>query len=179
MDKNVIIISASLREKNNSMALTEAFAKGAGEAGNRVELISLRGKKYGFCTGCLSCQKTFHCFMKDDAEEISEKIGKADVVVFATPIYYYEMSGQLKTLLDRCNPLFPQDYLFRDVYLLMTAADDNPHTVDRAVSGLSGWIDCFPKSRLAGTVFAGGVTERGDIENHRALDEAFQAGMHV
>lgn len=179
MDKNVIIISASLRGKSNSYELAESFARGAEQAGNRVELISLKGKEFGFCVGCLSCQKSFHCWMHDAAEEICEKIGRADVVVFATPIYYYGISGQLKTLLDRCNPLFPQDYGFRDVYLLTAAADDNPHTPERAVSCLTGWVDCFPKSRLAGTVFAGGVTEVGDIENHRALDEAFQAGMHV
>lgn len=179
MDKKVIIISASLRKDSNSEKLALAFAKGAEKAGNEVETISLKGKTLGFCTGCLSCQKNFHCYMKDDAEQIAQKIGQADVVVFATPIYYYEMSGQMKTMLDRCNPLFPQDYRFRDVYLLMTAADDNTHTTDRAVSGIIGWIDCFPKSRLAGTVFAGGVTEAGDIENHEALDEAFQAGMNV
>lgn len=179
MDKNVIIISASLRGKSNSRTLAESFAQGAEQAGNRVELISLQGKKFGFCTGCLSCQKNFRCFMKDDAEEICEKIGKADVVVFATPIYYYGISGQLKTLLDRCNPLFPQAYCFRDVYLLTAAADDNPHTPEKAVSCLTGWIDCFPKSRLAGTAFAGGVTDEGDIGNHKALDEAFEAGMHV
>lgn len=63
MDKNVIVISTSLRSGSNSQRLAEAFAKGAGEAGNRVEVISLRGKKFGFCTGCLSCQKTFHCFL--------------------------------------------------------------------------------------------------------------------
>lgn len=179
MGKKVIIISSSLRRNSNSERLAAAFAQGAEKAGNETELISLAGRKLGFCTGCLSCQKTFHCYQKDDGAVLCEKIGNADVVVFATPIYYYGISGQLKTLLDRCNPLFPQEYHFRDVYLLMAAADDNPHTPERTISGLTGWIDCFPKARLAGVVFAGGVTEAGDIENHKELHEAFVAGMHV
>lgn len=179
MGKKVIIISSSLRRNSNSERLAAAFAQGAEKAGNETELISLAGRKLGFCTGCLSCQKTFRCYQKDDGAVLCGKIGNADVVVFATPIYYYGISGQLKTLLDRCNPLFPQEYHFRDVYLLMAAADDNPHTPERAISGLTGWIDCFPKSRLAGVVFAGGVTEAGDIENHKELHEAFVAGMHV
>ena len=179
VDKKVVIISASLRKNSNSGQLAKAFASGAEKAGNTAEIISLAGKKLGFCTGCLSCQKTFHCYMHDDAGVIAEKIRDADVVVFATPVYYYGISGQLKTLLDRCNPIFPQEYRFRDVYILMAAADDNLHTTDKSIISLTGWTDCFPRCRLAGTVFAGGVTKPGDIEGHKALKEAFDAGMHV
>ena len=179
MDKRVVIISASLRKNSNSEQLAEAFAKGTASAGNDTEIISLARKRMGFCTGCLSCQKTFRCYMQDDAAIIAEKIKNADVVVFATPIYYYGISGQLKTLLDRCNPIFPQEYRFRDVYLLMAAADDNPHTTDKVITGFTGWTDCFPRCRLAGTVFSGGVTAPGDIRNHKALREAFEAGVHI
>lgn len=179
MDKKVVIISASLRKDSNSERLAKAFAQGAERAENEIEFISLSGKKLGFCTGCLSCQKTFRCYMQDDAAVIAEKIKNADVVVFATPIYYYGISGQLKTLLDRCNPIFPQEYRFRDVYLLMAAADDNPHTTDKVISSLAGWVECFPRCRLAGTVFAGGVTAPGEIRGHKALKEAFDAGVHL
>ena len=61
----------------------------------------------------------------------------------------------------------------------MAAADDNPHTTDKVISSLAGWVECFPRCRLAGTVFAGGVTAPGDIKNHMALKEAFDAGMHI
>ena len=179
MDKKVVIISARLRKDSNSEQLAKAFAQGAERAGNEIEFISLSGKKLGFCTGCLSCQKTFRCYMQDDAAVIAEKIKNADVVVFATPIYYYGISGQLKTLLDRCNPVFPQEYRFRDVYLLMAAADDNPHTTDKVIAGFTGWTDCFPRCRLAGTVFAGGVMAPGEIRGHKALKGAFEAGVHL
>ncbi len=103
----------------------------------------------------------------------------ADVIVFATPIYYYEMSGQLKTLLDRANALFPSDYAFRDIYLLASATEDEPDTDERAIHGLEGWIACYEKCRLAGTVFAGGVTEPGAIAGHPALETARAMGAAI
>ena len=79
---------------------------GARETGHKVEKVSLKDKTIGFCKGCLACQKTGNCVIQDDAGEIVEKMLHADVLVFATPVYYYEMSGQMKTLLDRANPLY-------------------------------------------------------------------------
>lgn len=76
----------------------------------------------------------------------------AEVIAFATPIYFYEMCGQMKTLLDRSNPLFPSDYAFRDIYLLATAADSAESSMDGAVKGLEGWIACFEKAALRGVV---------------------------
>lgn len=126
--KNVLIISSSLRRGSNSEVLAEEFARGAADAGNKVELISLRNKDIRFCCGCLACQKTQKCVITDDANAIVAKMHDADVIAFATPIYYYEMSGQLKTLLDRANPLYPSDYRFRDIYMLTSAAEDDEST---------------------------------------------------
>ena len=176
---NVLVISTSLRSTSNSDALAREFARGAAVAGHSVEVVSLRGKKIEFCRGCLACQKTQKCVIKDDAPDIVAKMHNADVIAFATPIYYYEMCGQMKTLLDRANPLYPSDYKFRNVYLLTTAAEDEPQVPQRAVSGLTGWIDCFERARLAGTVFAGGVNDMGEIEGHKALSEAYELGKTV
>ena len=153
MAKNILILSAS----SNSEALANAFADG-----HTVEVISLRGKNIAFCRGCLACQALGRC-----------------VIVFATPIYYYEMSGQLKTLLDRANALFPSDYAFRDIYLLASATEDEPDADERAIHGLEGWIACYEKCRLAGTVFAGGVTEPGAIAGHPALETARAMGAAI
>lgn len=103
----------------------------------------------------------------------------ADVLIFATPIYYYEMSGQLKTMLDRANPLYGSDYKFQDVYMLSTAAEEEAGTDFRAVQGLEGWIACFERARLAGTVFAGGVNDPGQIEGHPAIEQALAMGRNV
>lgn len=179
MSKKVLIISTSLRQHSNSDALAEAFAVGAREAGHQVEKISLTGRNIGFCQGCLACLKTGRCVLKDDAPAITEKIHDADVLVFATPIYYYEMSGQMKTMLDRANSLYGSDYRFTDVYFLSAAAEEEEGTDRRAVQGLEGWIDCFERARLAGTVFAGGVTAPGDIQQHPALEKARKLGASL
>ena len=177
--KKVVVISTSLRAGSNSQALAEQFAEGAKDAGNEVEFISLRGEEIKFCLGCLACQKLGACVIKDDVNDIMAKVLEADVVCWATPIYYYEMSGQMKTIIDRMNAMYPKNYRFRDVYLLTTAAENEDETPKRAEMGLTGWIDCYPKSRLAGTLFCGGVTMPRDIEGNGKLQEAYELGKNV
>ncbi len=177
--KKVVVISTSLRPGSNSNALAEQFAEGAKTAGNEVEFISLRGKEIKFCIGCMSCQNTGACVFKDDVPAIMDKVLDADVVCWATPIYYYEMSGQMKTLIDRMNAMYPKDYRFREVYLLTTAAEDEEHTPKRAESGLQGWIDCFDKAVLKGHLFCGGVNDPREISGSAKLEEAFGLGESV
>ena len=177
--KRVIVISTSLRAGSNSEMLAEKFAEGVKTSGNEVETISLRGKEIKFCVGCLRCQHTDACVFKDDVPAIMEKVLNADVVCWATPIYYYEMSGQMKTLIDRMNAMYPKDYRFRDIYLLTTAAEAEEETPRRAEMGLTGWIDCFGKSSLKGHLFCGGVTAARDIEGNGKLQEAYEMGKGV
>lgn len=88
------------------------------------------------------------------------------------------MSGQMKVLIDRMNALYNLDYQFRDVYMLTTAAEEEPEVPQRAEAGLTGWIDCFPKSHLAGTLFCGGVTTPRSISGNQKLEEAYEMGLH-
>jgi multimeric flavodoxin WrbA len=177
--KRVIVISTSLRRGSNSDILADQFVEGAKAAGNEVEKISLVGKEIQFCKGCFGCQKLGRCVIDDDVNEIMGKVMQADVVCWATPIYYYEMSGQMKTLIDRMNAMYEQDYQFRDVYLLTTAAENETETPKRAEIGLTGWIDCYPKSHLSGHLFCGGVNEAREIEGNAKLQEAFELGKNV
>lgn len=179
MNKKILVISTSPRKGGNSETLADEFIRGALEAGNQVEKVVLYDKKISFCKGCLACQKNHRCVIHDDADIIAGKMKEANVLVFATPIYYYEMCGQMKTLLDRANPLYGMDYLFRDVYLLASAADEDDSTVDGAAKGLTGWVDCFPKSRLAGVIFAGGADVVGTVKGNPALTKAYEAGRAV
>ncbi len=174
---NVVVITTSLRAKSNSDILAEQLISGAKDAGHNVEHISLKGKSIGFCIGCLVCQKTQRCVLRDDAVQIAEKVKNADTLVFVTPIYYYEMSGQMKTLLDRLNPLYSSDYKFRRVYMLSTAAEDEEYVPEKAVSGLQGWVDCFEKAELAGSLFCGGISDPGQsAEKGDELSEAYKFG---
>ena len=177
--KNVLVISTSLRANSNSDALADEFLRGAADAGHHAEKISLRGRSIQFCRGCMACQKLGRCVISDDAAEISQKMHDADVIAFATPIYYYEMSGQMKTLLDRANWLYSSNYHFTDIYLLTAAAEDEPSVPSRAEGGLTGWIDCFERARLAGSVFAGGVDGPGETAGHPALTRAYEMGKQI
>ena len=177
--KRVIVISTSLRKGSNSDMLADQFAEGAKAAGHEVEKISLVGKNIQFCKGCLGCQKLGRCVINDDVNDIMAKVLQADVICWATPIYYYEMSGQMKTLIDRMNAMYEQDYHFRDIYLLTTAAENETETPKRAEIGLSGWIDCYPKSHLAGHLFCGGVNDAREIEGNTKLREAFELGEKI
>ena len=179
MKKKVLIISSSPRQGGNSETLAASFARGAQEAGHLVETVYLREKQIGFCNGCFACLKLGRCVINDDAVDIVARMHDADVLVFATPVYYYSVSGQLKTMLDRANPLFGTDYAFTKVYLLATAAEDESETVEGTVKAVQGWVDCFPRCELAGTVFAGGVTDVGEIAGHPALEKAHQMGKEI
>ena len=180
MGKKILLISTSPRMGGNSETLADVFIKGAEEAGHETKKICLYDKKIEFCKGCLGCQTTGKCILRDDAERIIAQMKAMDVLVFATPIYFYEMSGQMKTLLDRTNPLFPAEYEFRDIYLLATSADEEESSMEAAVKGLEGWISCFEKSRLAGVVRGTGADKKGAIEEcGEALSAAYEMGRNV
>ena len=179
MSKNILIISSSPRRGGNSEELAAAFAKGAKEAGHSVETVYLREKQFGFCRGCLACAERGRCVIQDDAVEIADQMHDADILVFATPVYYYCVSGQLKTMLDRANPLYESDYAFTKDNLLATAPEDGPHTVEGTVKAVQGWVDCFDRCELADTVFAGGVEGVGAISGHPALTRAYQLGRAI
>ena len=172
--KKVLIISTSLREESNSDILANECAKGAKEAGHDVELLSLKGKDIKYCIGCLSCQRTGMCVQKDDIADIMAKVKNAEVIVYATPIYYYEMCGQMKTLLDRLNPLYSADYL------IATAAENDESAFEKAYNGLQGWVDCFEKASLKGMVGGGGIDAANTAEDHvDIMKKAYELGKNL
>ena len=180
MAKKVLIISSSLRAGSNSEILARECEKGAKAAGHEVEFISLKGREIKFCIGCLSCQKTGSCVLRDDVPEIMAKVKAAEAIVFATPIYYYEMSGQLKTLLDRLNPLYAADYAFREIYMIATAAEDAESAFDKAYSGLQGWGDCFEQVELKGIVSGGGIdAAHAAVSRDDVMERAYRLGLEL
>ncbi|MCI2068558.1 MAG: flavodoxin family protein [Bacilli bacterium] len=180
MSKKIVIVSASLRAGSNSEILAKEVERGAKEQGNEVIFISLKDKKLSFCHGCLACQKTKHCVIKDDMGEILPIIAKADAIVFATPIYYYEMSGQLKTFLDRCNPLYDTNPNFKDIYLLSVSADEADEAAERAIHGLGGWIACYPNSNLKGSIHFGGLNDPLEAKKDaETLKKAYRFGTEI
>ena len=179
MNKKVYIVSSTPRKSGNSEILANEFARGAEEAGNTVKKINVRDLNLQFCSGCLYCQSHDKCVLSDGMNNLYNDIQTSDVLVFATPIYYYEMSGQLKTFLDRLNPLYPRENSFKDVYLLATAADSDDAAMDGAIKGMQGWIDCFDGVRLAGVVKGTSADGIGTVKQTAAPQTAYEMGKAI
>lgn len=176
--KTITIISSSFRD-GNSKALAMKFKEGAEYAGNTVRMIELKDMSLKFCLGCLYCQKTGVCALKDDINPILDTISNSDVLVFASPIYYYGLSGQLKTFLDRMNPLYVRDNRFTEVYLLCSCADTDPLAMEKPKAGIEGWVSCFPGTVLQGVLCATGVNEPKDVANSTYLENAYLMGRNA
>lgn len=180
MKKNVLVISSSLRSGSNSELLAKAAMEGAAAAGHETHWLSLKDKAIGFCKGCLACQNAGKCVIRDDMDDMIGRVREADVIIFATPVYYYGMSGQLKTFLDRCNPLYIADYKFREIYLLTASAEDGDEVYQTTKAGIQGWVDCFPKAKLVGVVSGGGVNNPKEVTFHpELLEQANTLGKNI
>lgn len=179
--KNVLIIATSPRKNGNCEILADEFLRGARDCGNNVEKVVLYDKNIKFCVGCFACQKTNECIIKnDDANIIAKKMLNADVILFATPVYFYSMCGQMKALLDRSNQLYLSAYKFRDVYLIATAADSAKDCFDGTIMGIQGWVQCFEKANLRGIITAPLVHAVGDIKKYpNKTKKAYEMGKKV
>ena len=177
--KKVLILSSSPRLGGNSDTLCDEFLKGALEAGNEAEKIFLRDKKINYCTGCNTCSRYGKpCPQKDDAAEVIEKMIAADVIVMATPVYFYTMSAQMKTLIDRCCGLYTK-MNDKEFYFIVSAAEDNKEAMLRTIDTFQGFLDCLENPTIKGCVFGLGVWHVGDIAGHPALQEAYEMGKAI
>ena len=177
MSKKMLILSASPREGGNSDLLCDQFAKGAEEAGHRVEKIRVQEKRIAPCLACYGCRGTGVCVQKDDMEDILNKMVQADVLVLATPVYFYSMDGQLKTLIDRTLPRYTE---IRDkaVFFIATAAAERG-AMERTVDAMRGFTDCLPGAQVKGIVYGSGVYQKGEVTDTKAFQEAFQLGRGI
>ncbi len=180
MSKKVLILSASPRKGGNSDTLCDEFMKGAKEVGHDVEKIFLRDKKINYCTGCGLCNENGYiaCSQKDDAPEVLEKMVQADVIVMATPVYFYTMNGQLKTLIDRCCSRYTS-MVGKDFYFIATAAEMREQALERTFDGLRGFIACLEDAKEKGLIYAAGVWQKDEVKRTRYMNEAYVMGKNV
>ena len=112
-------------------------------------------------------------------EEILDKMIAADVIVMATPVYFYTMNAQLKTLIDRTCAKYTK-IINKEFYLIATAADENKSALDRTFNGIRGFLDCLEGAVEKKCIYAPGVWHKGEIKNNpAALKEAYEAGLHA
>ena len=176
MTKKILILSSSPRRGGNSDTLCNEFMRGAIESGNEAEKVFLRDKTIHYCTGCSTC--SLHgkpCPQKDDAAEIIEKMVAADVIVMATPVYFYTMSAQMKTLIDRCCGLYTE-MKNKEFYFIVTAAEDDRKLMERTVDTFQ---DCLENPTIKGVVYGTGVWHVGEIKDKPALREAYEMGKEI
>ncbi|NMC57477.1 MAG: flavodoxin family protein [Eubacteriaceae bacterium] len=179
MSNKILILNASPRIGGNCDALCDEFIRGAADAGNNTEKINLRDKNINYCIGCLVCQESGGvCAHNDDMSEILDKMIDADVIVLATPVYFYSMCAQLKTLIDRTFAKYTK-IRNKKFYLLSTAGDTDDAAFDGTIQGFRNFLYCLPGAEEAGIILAGGVYGIGEIKNHKALEQAYRAGKNI
>lgn len=176
--KTVLIISSSPRKGGNTEQLCDSFAKGAKEAGHKVQEVRLADKTIGFCCGCHTCQSSGKCHKDDDVDPILREMLAADVIALATPVYFYTMTAQLKALIDRSVAVYP-NIKNKTFYYIMAMADTQKEMFKGTVEALNGFLACCEGSTVAGMIQAAGVYEKGDIAGKPALDEAYQMGKRL
>ena len=160
--------------------MADAFLRGAADAGHQVCKASLRGRQIRFCDGCLLCQSAGACTIADDLTPVLEDMRRSDAVVFATPLYFQDISGQLKALLDRSTSLYFNDCQIRDVYLLVSFSDSDAAFADHAEKSVKNWAAAFQKIRFAGAVRGCGLDRAGDFQKAPSfLEAAYQLGRQA
>lgn len=174
--KKVLILSGSPRVNGNSSLLSDEFARGAKEAGHVVEKIDVAKKNVKGCLGCNGCYRNDGiCIQKDDMAEIREKMLEADVIVLASPIYFYSMSAQLKTVIDRTYAFY-QELAGKEFYYLITCGADAMEYTETMVASLRGFTCCIPAAKEAGILCGIGVNEVGEIKGSEAFTKAYEMG---
>ena len=179
MPKKVLIVSASSRKGGNSDLLCDQFLRGAKEAGHDAEKIFLRDKKINHCVACGACQGNGgNCVQKDDMAEVLDKMTVADVIVMATPVYFYTMNGQMKTLIDRTYSRYTK-ISNKEMYFIVAAATGSKQATERALEGFRGFTSCLNGVREKGIVYGTGAWKMGDIKGSKAMTQAFEMGKKV
>lgn len=178
MSKKVLILSGSPRKNGNSDILCDEFAKGAAEAGHDVEKIRVAEKKVGYCLACYACRGTGACAIKDDMAEILQKMIDCDVMVLASPVYFYSIDAQLKAVIDRSVARWTE-VKNKEFYYIVTAADGEKEAAEGTLACFRGYADCVDNAKEMGIIYGMGVYEKGEVKATKAMREAYEMGKNV
>ena len=179
MSKKIVVISSSPRKYGNSDTLCDEFNKGAKDAGHETEKIFLGDKYIKSCTGCGLCfTQQGTCSQKDDMQEIRDKMVDADVIVMATPVYFYAMTGQLKTFVDR-NCFFHTLLQDKEFYFILTAADKDTQAMEGTMKEFEGYLSCLDGSKQKGVLKGIGLFGKDDVRSTSYMKEAYDMGKMV
>lgn len=179
MSKRVLILSGSPRKGGNSDLLCDEFMRGAQESGNEVEKIRVAEKNVAPCKGCYYCKRSGgQCVSKDDMGEILQKMIDADVLVLASPVYFYSIDAQLKAVIDRTVARW-LEVKDKEFYYIATCADTGKESCETTFACFRGYADCVEGAKEMGVIYGTGVYERGEIRNTPAFAQAYEMGKKV
>lgn len=178
MSKKVLILSGSPRKGGNSDLLCDEFARGAAEAGHDVEKVRVAEKKIDFCRACYGCRNTGKCVIKDDMAELLDKMVAADVLVLASPVYFYSIDAQLKTVIDRSLARWTE-MDGTELYYIVTAADTDRSAAETTLGCFHGFAECVKNAKEQGTVYGMGTYEPGAVKDTPMMQEAYQMGKNI
>ncbi|MBO4849570.1 MAG: flavodoxin family protein [Prevotella sp.] len=174
---NILILCGSPRKSGNTELLVDAFVKGASQK-HQVETVSVRDYKVNPCVGCNACFKNNTCAQKDDMAIIYEKMANADMLVIASPVYFYGLSAQLKAIIDRCHNPIRDTFHIKKAALLLVGAASLPELFDSILTQYQLCLNFFHMED-AGKVLVRRVKEKGDIKQTEALNEAYELGRSL
>ena len=177
--KNILILLGSPRKGGNSDLLCDEFMRGALESGHRAEKIVLSERGIGYCTGCYLCRLSNGvCSIEDDMQEVLSKIIKADVLVLSTPVYFYSISAQLKTVIDRTVARW-KEIKDKDMYYIVVSGEHDMDYCNSALTYLRNYAKCIQGSNERGVLCGVGVYDKGEIRNTEAIVAAYEMGKNV
>ena len=190
--KKILVILGGGRPNGNTAQLVREFMKGAADAGHQTELLSLNKIQVNGCTGCNACRYGKPCVQKDDFAAAIPKIKEADLIVFASPLYFWTISSKIKAVIERFYCIAEKDenppygryekYPVRDCALLLTAADDFFWTFEQAVSYYNFTMVNYIGFRDKGILLAGGCGDtngKPQIDKTGHLKEAYEFGKRI
>lgn len=147
--------------------------------GNHVEKLRLAELYIDYCSACYACKKLGHCVKQEDMTMVIDKMKASNVIVLATPVYFYTMDAQLKTMIDRTLGGAQTPGLEnKEFYLIATAADGKAE-IERTIDGIRGYLECLPGAIEKGVIYGAGVWQLGDIQNLPAVQEAYEMGKSI
>ena len=179
MNKKVLILSGSPRKGGNSDLLCDEFLRGAAEAGHEVEKIRVAQKKIGYCSACYYCRDHGGvCAKKDDMAELLQKMIDANVIVLASPVYFYSIDAQMKTVIDRTVARWTE-VKNKEFYYIVTCTDMQRESQERTLECFRGYADCVEGAKEMGVIYGTGVYQPGEIKGTAAMAQAYEMGKAV
>ena len=174
----VLAVSSSPRKGGNSDVLCDEFLKGAAEKGYETKKIRLAEKKIAPCMACNVCMESHTCVRNDDMPEVFAALKEAEVIVLASPVYFYSICAQMKTMIDRCYPNY-RELSDKKFYLIVTAADSEHKAADETLADFRGFLRCLPNATEIGAILGTGTWDKGDVYRHPSLQETYEAGRSL